>query len=176
MEPEELSAMLNEYLTEMIKIAHKWEGTIDKFIGDAMMVLFGTSESANDSSDAVRCIKMAIEMQAKMKVLKAKWFRSGIDTPLEIRIGVNTGITAVGSFGTEDRLSYTAIGGQVNLASRLEGLAEPGGILISHSTWGLINDEIACKQRNDRVEVKGINKKILVYDVVMNAQPEVQKG
>lgn len=170
MEPEDLSTMLNEYITEMTKIAHKWDGTIDKFIGDAMMVLFGTSPSADDSDSAVRCVKMAMEMQEKMKVLKDKWFRSGIDTLLEIRIGINTGITAVGSFGTEDRLSYTAIGGQVNLASRLESLAKPGGILISHATWGLVNDEIECTQRKDRVKVKGINKKILVYDVVMSTE------
>ena len=168
MEPEELSLMLNEYITEMTAIAHKWEGTIDKFVGDAMMVLFGTSESTDDKEQALKCVKMAIDMQDKMSVLKDKWFRSGIDTLLEIRIGINTGITAVGSFGTADRLSYTAIGGQVNLASRLESLAEPRGILISHSTWGLVNSEIVCQQRKDRIEVKGLNKKILVYDVLVS--------
>ena len=142
MEPEELSSMLNEYITEMTKIAHRWQGTIDKFIGDAMMVFFGAPESTSDKDHAVRCVKMAMEMQDKMKELKDKWFQSGIDQPLEIRVGINTGITAVGNFGAEDRLSYTAIGGQVNLASRLEGLALPGGILVSHSTWAFLIDEI----------------------------------
>ena len=167
MEPEELSSMLNEYITEMTNIAHRWKGTIDKFIGDAMMVFFGAPESTGDKDHALRCVKMAMEMQEKMKGLKDKWFQDGIDHPLEIRVGINTGITAVGNFGAEDRLSYTAIGGQVNLASRLEGLAEPGGILISHSTWAFVKDDIECIQRNEKVKVKGINREIIVYDVVM---------
>ncbi|MFC1671361.1 adenylate/guanylate cyclase domain-containing protein [Spirochaetota bacterium] len=168
MEPEELSSILNEYLSEMTKIANKFGGTIDKFIGDAMMVFFGAPEATNDKDHAHRCLNMALEMQDKMTDLKDKWFNDGIETPLEIRVGINTGITAVGSFGTDDRLSYTAIGGQVNLASRLEGLAEPSGILISHSTWALVKDKIECKQRDEKVKVKGINREILVYDVVMD--------
>ncbi len=167
MEPEELSSMLNEYIKEMTLIAHKHGGTIDKFVGDAMMVFFGAPESTNDKDQALRCVRMAIEMQGRMKELKEKWFKAGIEQPLEIRVGINTGITAVGSFGAEDRLSYTTIGGQVNLASRLEGLAVPGGILISHSTWALVNEEIPCKQRDEKVKVKGINREIIVYDVVM---------
>ncbi len=164
MEAEELSLLLNEYLTEMTKIAHRYGGTIDKFIGDAIMIFFGAPESTTEKDQAHRCVKMAIEMQEKMKELKQKWFKSGIEYPLEIRIGINTGTATVGNFGAEDRLSYTAIGGQVNLASRLEGLCNPGGILISHSTWAHVEDEVPCKVRG-KVKVKGINREILVYDV-----------
>jgi class 3 adenylate cyclase len=164
MEAEELSLLLNEYLTEMTKIAHKHGGTIDKFIGDAIMIFFGAPESTTEKDQALRCVKMAIEMQNKMTELKGKWFKSGIEYPLEIRIGINTGTATVGNFGAEDRLSYTAIGGQVNLASRLEGLCNPGGILISHSTWANVEYEIPCKVRG-KVKVKGINREILVYDV-----------
>jgi signal transduction histidine kinase/class 3 adenylate cyclase len=167
MEAEELSSLLNEYLTEMTKISHKYGGTIDKFIGDAIMIFFGAPESTTEKDQALRCVKMAIEMQVKMRELKLKWFKSGIEYPLEIRIGINTGTATVGNFGAEDRLSYTVIGGQVNLASRLENLADPGGILISHSTWAQIEEEIPCKKRG-KVQVKGISREILVYDVLID--------
>ncbi len=166
MEPEELSALLNEYLTEMTMIAHTWGGTIDKFIGDAIMIFYGAPVASNDKDHALQCVKMAIAMQIKMNDLKNRWYKSGIEYPLSIRIGINTGVATVGNFGAEERLSYTAIGGQVNLASRLEGLAEPGGILISHSTWGLVNDEIKCRQRDEKIKVKGISREIIVYDVM----------
>ena len=104
MEAEELSALLNEYLTEMTKIATKYGGTIDKFIGDAVMIFFGAPESAGEKEDALRCVRMAMEMQARMKELQAKWFRQGIERPLQIRIGINTGVATVGDFGAEERL------------------------------------------------------------------------
>jgi class 3 adenylate cyclase len=166
MEAEELSSLLNEYLTEMTKIAYKYGGTIDKFIGDAVMIFFGAPESTNEKDQALRCVKMAMEMQTRMKYLKKKWHDGGIEYPLSIRIGINTGTATVGNFGAEDRLSYTAIDGQVNLASRLEGLCNPDGILLSHSTWAHVNDEIKCTTRG-KVQVKGIHREILVYDVVM---------
>jgi class 3 adenylate cyclase len=165
MEAEELSLFLNEYLTEMTKIAHKWGGTIDKFVGDAIMVFFGAPETTTDKENALNCVKMAIEMQHNMKALQDKWFHTGIQSPFQIRIGINTGTATVGNFGAEDRLSYTAIGGQVNLAARLEGLAEPGGILLSHATWALVSNEIECKERG-KVKVKGIHQEILCYDVI----------
>jgi signal transduction histidine kinase/class 3 adenylate cyclase len=172
MEAEELSTLLNEYLSEMTTIAHKYCGTIDKFIGDAIMIFFGAPEATNDKDHALRCVKMAIEMQEMMKLLKKKWYNQGIEYPLSIRIGINTGTATVGNFGAKDRLSYTAIGGQVNLASRLEGLCEPDGVLISHSTWALIKDEIECTLRS-KVKVKGISREILVYDVVMEQVPAI---
>jgi class 3 adenylate cyclase len=166
-EPEELSSMLNEYLTEMTLISNKWGGTLDKFIGDAIMIFFGAPEESTDKKNAYKCVKMAIEMQGKMEKLKKKWFDSGIEYPLAIRIGINTGVVTVGNFGAEDRLSYTATGGHVNLASRLEALCKPDGILISHPTYTLIKDEIECKLRN-KVKVKGIVREILTYEVVID--------
>ncbi|MDP2861869.1 MAG: adenylate/guanylate cyclase domain-containing protein [Desulfobacterales bacterium] len=165
LEAEDLSRILNEYFTVMTNIAHKWGGTVDKFIGDGIMIIFGAPAVTDEKDHALRCVKMAIEMQLSMKQLQEKWFQSGLEFCPLIRIGINTGIATVGNFGTEDRLSYTAVGGQVNLASRLESICEPGGILISHSTWALAKDEIGYK--NERtVEVKGIHRKVLVYDVV----------
>ena len=167
MEPEELSSLLNEYLSEMTDIAHRWGGTVDKFVGDAIMIFFGAPESTNDKDHAVSCVKMAIEMQTCMKTLQEKWFNEGIEYPLEIRIGITTGVAAVGNFGAEHRLSYTAIGGQVNLASRLESICKPGEILISHPTYAMVKDEIKCRDL-DPVQVKGIHREIRVYEVVMN--------
>jgi len=165
MEAEDLSKLLNEYLTEMTNIANKWGGTVDKFIGDAVMIFFGAPEETPDDENAINCVKMAIDMQNKMKELQTKWFNEGIENPLEIRIGISTGTATVGNFGAEDRLSYTVIGGQVNIASRLESLCEPGKILISHQTWAFVKDQIECEERE---KVKGIQRELMVYDVVMS--------
>jgi class 3 adenylate cyclase len=164
LEAEELTAMLNEYLTEMTAIADRYGGTIDKFVGDAVMIFFGAPERTDDRDHALRCVKMAVDMQRRMKELQAKWFNDGIEYPLSMRIGINTGIAAVGNFGAENRLSYTAIGGQVNLAARLEAQCEPGNILISHSTYSLVKEKIPCKEKG-KITVKGIHREVLTYSV-----------
>ncbi len=166
LEAEELSTLLNEYLTEMTNIAHKWGGTVDKFIGDAIMIFYGAPETTPDKDNALNCVKMAVEMQERMKSLQEKWFNEGIENPLQIRIGISTGTATVGNFGAEDRLSYTVIGGQVNIASRLESICEPDRVLISHPTWALVKDEIECSPR-EKVRVKGIQREMMTYDVVM---------
>ena len=170
MEAEDMSKLLNEYLTEMTNIANKWGGTVDKFIGDAVMIFYGVPEETPDKDNALNCVKMAIEMQERMKELQNKWFHEGIENPLEIRIGISTGTATVGNFGAEDRLSYTVIGSQVNIASRQEGICEPNKIKISHPTWALISDEIACDP-GEKVKEKGINREIMTYDVLMPVFP-----
>ena len=136
-----------------------------KFIGDAVMIFYGAPEETPDKDNALNCVKMAIDMQEKMKELQKKWFHEGIENPLEIRIGISTGTATVGNFGAEDRLSYTVIGSQVNIASRLEGICEPNKIKISHPTWALISEEIECTP-GEKVKVKGINREIMTYDVL----------
>ncbi|HVP19084.1 MAG TPA: adenylate/guanylate cyclase domain-containing protein, partial [Spirochaetia bacterium] len=165
MQPEDMTSLLNEYLTEMTDIAMKYGGTIERIVGDALMVMFGAPIGKDDKSDATGCVRMAIEMQQRMQVLQKKWYNAGIEKPLQIRIGINTGVATVGDFGAHERISYTAIGGEVNLAARLEGLCGPGGILISHSTWAFVKEKVSCKQRAEKVTVKGINREITVYDV-----------
>ncbi len=165
LESETLAKVLNEYLNEMAQIALSYEGTIDKFIGDAIMIFFGDPDTKGEQRDAINCVRMALEMRERMKSLREKWDAQGISTPLRIRMGINTGFCTVGNFGSDDRLDYTIVGGQVNLASRLESNAEPDQILISHETYALIRKEIACKKK-DAIKVKGIAYPVQTYQVI----------
>ena len=165
LEPEVLSSLLNNYLNEMSKIALKYGGTIDKFVGDAIMIFFGDPETKGQKEDAKACVMMAIEMRERMKYLQKMWEDQGISKPLRIRIGVNTGYCNVGNFGSEDRLDYTIIGGEVNLASRLESNAEAGQILIFHETYALVKNQIVCEKKEE-IKVKGIAHKVQTYQVI----------
>ena len=174
LEPEVLSTLLNSYLNEMSKIALKYGGTIDKFVGDAILIFFGDPETKGDKKDAYSCVLMALEMQERMHHLKNLWEGQGITNPLEIRIGINTGYCNVGNFGSENRLDYTIIGGEVNLASRLESNAMTGQILISQETYALIKKHIVCEKK-DEIKVKGIAHKIQTYQVVGSYKNIAQK-
>ncbi len=134
MQSEALSSLLNEYLNEMSRIAIKYSGTIDKYIGDAMMIFFGDPDTKGEKEDAYNCVAMAIEMRKTMNYLQELWVSKGVSRPLKIRIGINTGFCTIGNFGSEERLDYTIIGGEVNMASRLESNATVDSILISHET------------------------------------------
>jgi class 3 adenylate cyclase len=165
LEAEVMSDILNTYLDEMSQIAIRHGGTIDKFIGDAVMVFFGDPETRGPAEDALACAKMAIDMRDRMIVLREKWHDEGMSRPLRIRCGINTGFCTVGNFGSEHRMDYTIVGGQVNLASRLESNAETDQILISHETWALIKDQIECEKKEE-IFVKGINRPIQTYQIV----------
>ncbi len=165
LEAETLTDLLNEYLTEMVTIATKYRGTIDKFMGDAIMVIFGDTQSEGLKADCIRCLGMAIEMRKKMKELQTKWYNQGIKKPLQIRMGINTGYCTVGSFGTAQYMDYTVLGTHVNLASRLESAADPGEILITHETWSLVKDVIMCRDKGE-ITAKGFSHPIKVYQVV----------
>ena len=160
-----LTRMLNTYLSEMTRIASRHGGTVDKFIGDAVMVFFGDPSSKGSKEDATACVAMALDMQKQMKLLRQRWKREGIDQKLEIRIGINTGYCTVGNFGTDTRLDYTILGTDVNLASRLESACRPGHILISQSTYELVKDRILCRAMGD-IQVKGFNRPIAVFEVL----------
>ena len=165
LEPEMLSDILNNYLDEMITIALKYGATVDKFIGDAIMVFFGDPETKGEKEDALACISMALEMRSKMDILSKQWMEKGLMEPLKVRMGMTTGYVTVGNFGSRHRMDYTIIGGQVNLASRLEYNANPNTILISHETYSLIKKEVFCEKK-DTIYVKGIPYPIMTYEVV----------
>ena len=107
----------------------------------------------NGGRDAAACHELAQE-----------WRNIGIETPLRCRIGIHTGYCTVGNFGSEDRMDYTMVGGTVNLASRLEHEASPGGVLISFETYAHVKDEVLCEERG-RVRVKGILEPVATYSV-----------
>jgi len=173
MEAEALATLLNSYLKEMAEVAARYGGTLDKFIGDAIMVFFGDPKSRGEKQDAVSCVMMAIEMREHLKFLREKWINQGISEPLHIRIGINTGYCTVGNFGSENRMDYTIIGGQVNLASRLEAKADTDQILISHETFALVQDTVICESKGD-ISVKGIAHPVKTYQVIgMNQKAEV---
>ncbi|GGC78391.1 adenylate/guanylate cyclase domain-containing protein [Marinobacter halophilus] len=165
MEPEALTELLNHYFNEMSQVALRYGGTIDKFVGDSIMVFFGDPTSRGQREDAFACVSMAIDMRKHMKIMRQKWRSQGIKTPLEIRMGISTGYTTVGNFGAENRMDYTIIGKEVNLASRLESLAEAGEILVSYETFSLIKDRIMCRDKGE-ITVKGFGKPVAIYEVV----------
>ena len=165
LEAETLTELLNTYLTEMSRIAAKHKGTIDKFMGDGIMVIFGDAQSEGMKMDCLRCVSMAIEMRKKMLELQTRWYNQGIKKPMLIRIGINTGYCTVGSFGTSHYMDYTVLGTHANIASRLESAAEPGEILISHETWSLVKDVVMCRDQGE-INVKGLTNPVRIYQVV----------
>ncbi len=165
LEAEELSNLLNHYLTEMSKIALEHGGTIDKYVGDAIIAFFGDPETRGVKEDARTCVNMAIAMQRRMRELQSEWLEMGLEKPFELRIGINTGFCTVGNFGGADRMDYTIIGNEVNLAARLESLAEVGGILMAHATHSLVKDTIMAEE-GDTMTVKGFAKPVRTYRVV----------
>ena len=164
-QPEVLTHYMNAYFSEMSDIAAKYGGTIDKYIGDAMMVFFGDPESRGPQEDALACVRMAYDMQQRLSELHILWQREGLEHPFITRIGINTGYCNVGNFGSHSRMAYTILGGEVNLAARIEGKCEPGGILISHETYAKVKDFVEVSER-DLLVLKGIPSPVKTYAVV----------
>jgi len=164
LQPETITQLLNEYFTEMSTIALAHGGTIDKFVGDAMLIFFGDPETKGDAEDARACMRMAIEMQHRIAGLNAKWRNAGIEHPFRVRMGINTGFCNVGNFGSNDRMDYTIIGAEANLAARLQSIAEPGRIVVSYETYAFIRDMVVA-QALAPIRMKGISREVIPYVV-----------
>ena len=174
LEAEDLANLLNEYFSEMSQIALEHGATIDKFIGDAMLMFFGDPDTKGVEEDAKACVRMAVAMQRRMTELEAIWRASGHQHPFKMRIGINTGFCNVGNFGSEARMDYTIIGGEVNLAARLEGQAAPGGILMSYETYALVRDIVEAEEQPS-IEAKGIRRDIRPFalrNLLDDAKPD----
>jgi adenylate cyclase len=158
---EKIVAALNNYFSHMVSVIEKYNGTIDSFIGDAIMVIFGAP--CRDGQEAERSIACALEMQQSMEAVNA--FNRKNDLPeLEMGIGINTGEAIIGNIGSKRRMQYSAIGSPVNLAARIQGLSLGGQILISEET----RQEVGSLLKSNghlRVKVKGVNAPITIYDV-----------
>lgn len=164
LQPEELTDLLNEYFTEMSKIAQAHGATIDKFIGDAIVAFFGDPETKGTSEDARACVQMALDMQRRLAELDQVWRSKGLEHPFQARMGINTGYCNVGNFGSEERMDYTIIGAEANLASRLEKIAEPGGIVLSYETYALVREDVSATPL-EPVTLKGIAREIRPYKI-----------
>ncbi|MBR6098759.1 adenylate/guanylate cyclase domain-containing protein [bacterium] len=164
MSAEEVSNILNEYFSEMEPIITKYNGVINKFIGDAVMAIFG--EPIQDLNHPVNAVKCAYAMLKKVKELQEKWLLEG-KPKIEIGVGINTGEAFVGNIGSEKRLEYTVIGDTVNLASRIEGYNKiyHTNLLVSSSTYNYISD-IADVIKISDVQIRGKAKKMDIYEVL----------
>ena len=160
-EPDEVAMRLNEYFGTMTPLVEKHGGTLDKFIGDSIMVFMGAPDPMPDH--AVRTVRMAVEMQEAMKELNHTWAKRGYE-PLQIGIGIHTGYVTVGSFGSSTFLDYTVIGRNVNLASRIESQTGPGQILISSRTHSIVRDSVQTIPHAD-LTLKGIPEPQVVFEV-----------
>ncbi|HQZ46101.1 MAG TPA: adenylate/guanylate cyclase domain-containing protein [Usitatibacteraceae bacterium] len=173
LQPEQITRLLNEYFTEMSAIALRHGGTIDKFVGDAMLIFFGDPESKGESEDAKACLRMALDMQHRIALLNMKWRNEGVENPFRVRMGVNTGFCNVGNFGSADRMDYTIIGAEANLAARLQSIAEAGRIAISYETYALVRG-ILVAHPLPPITMKGISREVVPYVVegMLNAAGE----
>ena len=167
LESEDLTDLLNVYLNAMATIAVRHGATIDKYIGDAVMIFFGDPDSSGTTQDAKKCIEMAIEMQEFISRNASDWVeRHALNRDLEVRIGIGTGYCTVGNFGSDDRLDYTVLGKTVNLAARLESNARPGSILVSNETYKVTKGLFDFDDGHS-YNLKGLQAQVKAYEVII---------
>jgi class 3 adenylate cyclase len=172
LDPDLLAEIINEYLSEMTEIALKFGGTIDKFIGDAILIFFGDPETEGTAVDAEKCLNMAIAMRKRVGELDAVWKKEkGISEGLQVRMGISTGYCTVGNFGSVQRVDYTVLGSPVNLAARLEAACVPQEILVSPETKGLVNNLFELEEKKP-IKLKGFSDSIKPYQLIVNDEKE----
>jgi adenylate cyclase len=164
LEPEELVHILNEYLTEMTSIIIKNQGLVDKYMGDAIMAFWGAPLEQTDHAE-MACLS-SLEMIDKLRELQSRWKKKGLPS-FDIGIGLNSGEAIVGNMGSKSRFDYTAIGDNVNLASRMENLNKvySTSIILTENTYKIIKDKFETRKL-DIVKVKGREKPILIYELL----------
>ena len=159
MPPREINMILNQFFSRMTDIIFEYEGTLDKYIGDALMALFGAP--IEKEGDAERAIMAALKMRKELAELMASTEK---EKRFNVRIGINTGRVVAGNMGSPKRMDYTVIGDPVNIASRLESIAEPNQILIGEETYKLVKGKFNISKVGAR-QVKGKARGIMVYEV-----------
>lgn len=169
--PEGLVTLLNEFLDEMTRMVLKYDGTLDKYEGDAIMAFWGAPISQNDH--ALRSCLAALNMQKRLEILRNKWAKEN-KPALIMRIGINTGTVIVGNMGGKDRFDYTVIGDSVNLASRLEGANKQykSNIMISEFTYAHVKDKVVVREL-DLIQVQGKNEPVKVYELIGTTKTEM---
>ena len=174
---EVLTQVAGDYMTAMGWVVDEQGGTVSEFAGDGLMAIFGAPDEMEVSEQVASAVRAAQAMQARLPTLNREWQRLGVTEPISMRIGINTGVLSVGSFGSDGRMTYTAIGMHANIAARLQAHCEPGGILLSDASWHLVKDEIACEPRGE-VECKGVHYPVRVYAPTTDAvdQEQTERG
>lgn len=169
LDAQEIAELLNEYLSEMTKIIFRHRGTLDKYIGDAVMAFWGAPFAEPGHAD--RCCDTALLMISRLSEMRQEWAARG-KPPMDIGVGINTGVASVGNMGSNLRLGYTAIGDSVNLASRLEALNKEyrTHILITESTYITLQSERFVVRELDLIQVKGKLLPVTIYEVLTNAE------
>jgi class 3 adenylate cyclase len=165
LEPEELSEVLNEYLREMTAVAVSHGGTLDNYIGDGLMVMFGAPTWNEEAVQAWAAIRAAFEMKARADDLTASIRGRGIPADLRVRVGVNTGHCTVGVFGSDLLRAYKAVGFAVNVAARLQSEAEPGTVLAGFRTHALVKDRVRAQQR-EPLRLKGAARPVEAWEII----------
>jgi adenylate cyclase len=163
--PEELSDVLNEYLREMTAVAVEHGGTLDNFIGDGIMVLFGAPIRVDESTQALSAVRAAFDMRERVEALSAAMRTRGIPADLRVRVGVNTGHCTVGVFGSDVLRAYKAVGFEVNVAARLQSDAEPGIPLVGFRTYALVKDRVRAEQR-EPLSIKGAARPVEAWNIL----------
>ena len=172
LDPDLLAEIINEYLSEMTEIALHFGGTIDKFIGDAILIFFGDPETEGTALDAEKCVNMAIAMRKRVGELDEVWKKEkGITQGLQVRTGISTGYCTVGNFGSVQRVDYTVLGSPVNLAARLEAACGPQEILVSPETKSLVGKVFEFEEKKP-IKLKGFSESIKPYQLIINDQKE----
>jgi adenylate cyclase len=170
LEPEELSDVLNEYLQEMTAVAVAHGGTLDNYIGDGVMVIFGAPRRVDDQVQAWSAIQAAFEMKRRSEELAEAIRGRGIPADLRIRVGVNTGHCTVGVFGSDLLRAYKAVGFAVNVTARLQTEAEPGSILCGFRTYALVKDRVHAEPR-EPLSLKGASRPVEAWEILELVDP-----
>ncbi|MGH2687157.1 MAG: adenylate/guanylate cyclase domain-containing protein, partial [Actinomycetota bacterium] len=165
LEPEELSEVLNEYLREMTSVAVAHDGTLDNYIGDGIMVVFGAPRRTEEHAQAWSATRAAFAMKERSEELAESIRGRGIPADLRIRVGVNTGHCTVGVFGSDIMRAYKAVGFPVNVAARLQTEAEPGTVLCGFRTYALVKDRVRAVAR-DPLTLKGAARPVEAWQLL----------
>lgn len=149
-------------MTAMSQVVDAHGGIVNEFAGDGLMALFGAPDELPPAAQAVSAVRAAQAMQQLLPQLNVLWHEAGVTGEMRMRIGISTGVLSVGSFGSEGRMTYTAIGLHTNIAARLEAHCAPGEILLSRATWELTRGRVPCEPRGS-VTCKGVREPVEVF-------------
>lgn len=173
LDPEDVASLLNDCLHELVQAVYQYEGMVDKFVGDCIMAVFGAPVALED--DAENALRAALAMRENLQGFNRRWIEK-LGQPLDLHIGVNTGVVIAGNMGSDLQMSYTVMGDTVNVAARLQDAAKRGQTFVSRTTYRLTRGAFAF-QEMDPIQVKGKRDPLQVYELLRaKLQPDKMRG